>query len=72
MTTTWQRLGGKPIEYGDYTEAIRTNHETKLTFHAFTTKEARKLLLSRRLEARIEKRGNFFHDWFFVVGSKTT
>lgn len=67
ITTAWQRLGGKLIEHGDYTETIREN---KLTFHAFTTKEARKLLLSRGLRTRIEKRGKLFYDLFFVVGSK--
>ena len=73
ITTAWQKLGKKLVEFGDYTETIRTNHEEfKLTFHAFTANEARKLLLSRGLQATIEKRGKIFHNWFFEVGSKTT
>lgn len=74
LATTWQRLCGKSIEYGDYTETIRINHGNKhtFTFHAFTTSEARKLLLSRGLHVKIEKRGKVFHDWFFLVGRLTS
>lgn len=74
MTTAWQRLGGKPIEYGDYTEVVGRvdTREIKLTFHAFTTGEAKKLLSSHGLLTNIEKRGRFFHDWFFAIGSRIT
>lgn len=71
VVTTMYRLSGKSTEYGDYTEAIRMDeHEEKLTFHAFTTKEAEKLFQTLHLSTKIEKRGRFFHDWFFLVGKK--
>ena len=71
VATTIHMLRGKSIEYGDYTEAILIDkHEEKLTFHAFTTKEAEKLFQTLHLSTEIEKRGRFFHDWFFLIGQK--
>lgn len=69
IATAVRKSLGKPAEFGDYTETIRADdEEEKLTFHAFTAKEARKLLESKGLDAEIEKRGNILHDWFLVVG----
>lgn len=69
--TAWRKFGGNAVEYGDYTETYRMEgHRVTLTFHAFTTHEAEKLFKSRRLATKTEKRGRFFHDWFFVIGSK--
>lgn len=71
LTTTIQKLLGKPTEYGDYTETIHfDNHTEKLTFHAFTTREAQKLFQALGLSAKVEKRRKLFHDWFFVIGKK--
>ena len=71
LITSLGRLAGKPVEYGDYTEAIRFNgHADKLTFHAFTTGEARQLLASRGFNVRVERRGRFFHDWFIIVAKQ--
>lgn len=71
LTTTIQELLGKPTEYGDYTETIHLdNHTEKLTFHAFTTREAQKLFEALGLSARVERRRKLFHDWFFIIGKK--
>ena len=71
LTTTIQKLLGKPIEYGDYTETIHSNNnKEKLTFHAFTTGEAQKLLEAVGLSAKVEKRRKLFHDWFLIIGEK--
>lgn len=68
VATTAQKLFGKTVEFGDYTETIRVDEEEEeLRFHAFTTKEAKKLLESKGLDAEIEKRAGRFHDWFFVI-----
>jgi hypothetical protein len=70
LTTSIEKVRGKPTEYGDYTEAIKTNHRTvKLTFHAFTTREARRLFANQGFQTRIEKRAKFLHDWFIVVAT---
>ncbi len=71
LTTTIRKLLGKPTEYGDYTETIHfDNHIEKLTFHAFTTREAQKLFEALGLSAKVEKRRKLFHDWFFLIGKK--
>lgn len=71
LTTTIQKLLGKSIEYGDYTETIHfDDHIEKLTFHAFTTREAQKLFEALGLSAKVEKRRKLFHDWFFLIGKK--
>lgn len=72
LTTTFKKLAGQPIEYGDYTEKIRIDdHEEKLTFHAFATKEAKRLLQTWGLQTKIEKRGRRLFDWFFVIAVKS-
>ena len=71
LTTTIRKLLGKPTEYGDYTETIHLDsHIEKLTFHAFTTREAQKLFEALGLSAEVEKRRKLFHDWFFLIGKK--
>jgi ubiquinone/menaquinone biosynthesis C-methylase UbiE len=71
LATTFQKLLGKPVEYGDYTEVIRFDDSVeKLTFHAFTTGEARRLFEALGLSVKVERRGRLFHDWFFVMGKK--
>ena len=66
-----RKLVGKSLEYGDYTETIKLDHHAdKLTFDAFTTREARRLLADRGLQVRVEKRAKFFHDWFIVVAAR--
>jgi len=61
----------KSLEYGDYVETIKLDHHAdKLTFHAFTAREARRLLADRGLQAKVEKRAKFFHDWFIVVATR--
>jgi ubiquinone/menaquinone biosynthesis C-methylase UbiE len=70
--TTWKKLVGASIEYGDYTETFHiSNRRHTLTFHAFTTREAQNLLKSQNLITKTGKRGRFFHDWFFVIGSES-
>jgi hypothetical protein len=61
----------KSLEYGDYMETTKLDHHAdKLTFHAFTAREARRLLADRGLQAKVEKRAKFFHDWFIVVATR--
>jgi 2-polyprenyl-3-methyl-5-hydroxy-6-metoxy-1,4-benzoquinol methylase len=68
LATSIEKLSGKPVEYGDYTENIKhDNRIVRLKFHAFTTREAKQLLTSQRLQATVEKRARFFHDWFILV-----
>jgi len=70
LATSMQKLLGKSLEYGDYTEAIQLNHrKVKLTFHAFTTREAKQLILSQGLQCMVEKRAKFFYDWFILVAT---
>jgi len=67
LAITIQKLVGKSIEYGDYTEAIQLNHrKVKLTFHAFTTREAKHLFTSQGLQSRIEKELSFFTIGLFL------
>jgi SAM-dependent methyltransferase len=71
LTTSIKKLLGKNVEYGDYTETIKFDQgKTRLTFHAFTTSEAKKLFVNQKLNARIEKRGKLFHDWFIVIATR--
>jgi 2-polyprenyl-3-methyl-5-hydroxy-6-metoxy-1,4-benzoquinol methylase len=71
LTTSLGKLTGESLEYGDYTETIRSSgHADKLTFHAFTTAEARQLLANRGFNVTVEKRGKFFHDWFIIVARR--
>lgn len=71
LATTIQKLLGKTLEYGDYTETIQFNHrKVKLTFHAFTIREAKQLLAIQGLQSRVEKRAKFFHNWFILVASR--
>jgi len=72
LATTAKKLLGKFSEYGDYTETIQIHHKVKLTFHAFTTREAKKLLASQGFHASVEKRAKFFHDWFITVATHQT
>jgi len=70
LAASIKKLFGQSLEYGDYTETIQFNHrKVKLTFHAFTTREAKQLLASQGLQTRIEKRAKFFHDWFILVAT---
>jgi ubiquinone/menaquinone biosynthesis C-methylase UbiE len=73
LATSVEKLGGKPLEFGDYVEAIKLDHRTvKLAFHAFTTKEATQLFASRTSRTMVEKRAKFFYDWFILVASRRT
>jgi len=72
FATAWKKIGGSSSEYGDYKETYQIDsRQIKLTYHAFTTHEAQKLLKTDGLATTMKKRGFFFHDWFFVIGSKT-
>jgi len=71
LATGMRKLVGRSSEYGDYTETIKLDHHAdKLTFHAFTAREARRLLADRGLQTRVEKRAKFFYDWFIVVATR--
>lgn len=71
VTTALKKIRGASIEYGDYDETYQIdNKQVTLTFHAFTTREAEKLLRNQKLTSQVIKKGLFFHDWFFVVGRK--
>jgi len=73
LATSVEKLGGKPLEFGDYTETIKLDHHTtKLAFHAFTAKEATQLFASPESRITIEKRAKFFYDWSILVASPGT
>jgi SAM-dependent methyltransferase len=63
-----KKLRGKRAEWGDYWEIIGNK---KISFHAFTIREARSLFPSRGIWLRTWKRkGWLFTDWFFVAAKK--
>mgnify|MGYP001065651796 CR=1 FL=1 len=72
LATSVKKLIEKSLEYGDYTETIQFHHKVKLTFHAFTTREAKQLFESQGFQSRIEKRAKFFYDWFILVATRKT
>lgn len=71
--TCIKKMLRKPAEFGDYAETIRLDHHTtKLTFHAFTAKEATQLFSTPKSHVTIEKRAKLFYDWFILVVSRKT
>lgn len=71
LATSIRKLLRKNVEYGDYTESIKFDRgKVRLAFHTFTTSEAKQLFANQELNAKIEKRGKFFHDWFIVIAMR--
>jgi SAM-dependent methyltransferase len=71
LATSMKKFSGRKVEFGDYTETLEYDQrKIRLTFHAFTTREAIRLFSSQGLDAKVEKRGRFFHDWFIVTARR--
>lgn len=71
LVTSLRKMLGEPVEYGDYSETIRFDHDSeRLSFHAFTIREAEDLFAKQGLSVGVEKRGRFFHNWFIVVARR--